>query len=334
MEQKIFPDLMSGKTILYVHGFGSAGSTHTAELLRQLMPRATVIAPDLPIHPDEAISLLNDTVATARPQLIVGTSMGGMYAEQLHGVDRILVNPAFEMGDTMSHHGMVGKQTFQNPRQDGVQEFIVTKALVKEYRDCTTHCFADVTDEERQRVYGLFGGNDELVDTFGLFSAHYPQAIPFHGGHRLTESVILHSLIPVIRWIDDRQEGRERQQVYIHESAMKDAHGNPASCLLKTFEYLIETYDVGIVAPAAVNSPDVMAATAEWVMQVLSTPAWNRLTLTNQPERLLGDFIIAGHDMAQALKHSAFMGTVIEWGSDTFKTWEEILVFFQRLRPE
>ena len=115
---------------------------------------------------------------------------------------------------------------------------------------------------------------------------------------------------------------------------MKDAHGNPASCLLKTFEYLIETYDVGIVAPAAVNSPDVMAATAEWVMQVLSTPAWNRLTLTNQPERLLGDFIIAGHDMAQALKHSAFMGTVIEWGSDTFKTWEEILVFFQRLKPE
>jgi hypothetical protein len=245
-----------------------------------------------------------------------------------------LVNPAFEMGDTMSHHGMVGKQTFQNPRQDGVQEFIVTKALVKEYRDCTTHCFADVTDEERQRVYGLFGDNDELVDTFGLFSAHYPQAIPFHGGHRLTESVILHSLIPVIRWIDDRQEGRERQQVYIHESAMKDAHGNPASCLLKTFEYLIETYDVGIVAPAAVNSPDVMAATAEWVMQVLSTPAWNRLTLTNQPERLLGDFIIAGHDMAQTLKHSAFMGTVIEWGSDTFKTWEEILVFFQRLKPE
>ena len=192
MEQKIFPDLMSGKTILYVHGFGSAGSTHTAELLRRLMPRATVIAPDLPIHPDEAISLLNDTVATARPQLVVGTSMGGMYAEQLHGVDRILVNPAFEMGDTMSHHGMVGKQTFQNPRQDGVQEFIVTKALVKEYRDCTTHCFADVTDDERQRVYGLFGDNDELVDTFGLFSAHYPQAIPFHGGHRLTESVILH----------------------------------------------------------------------------------------------------------------------------------------------
>ena len=62
--------------------------------------------------------------------LIIGTSMGGMYTEMLYGTDRILVNPAFQMGETMGKHGMIGKQTFQNPRKDGVQEFIVTKAMV------------------------------------------------------------------------------------------------------------------------------------------------------------------------------------------------------------
>lgn len=50
---KSYPSLMEGKKILYVHGFLSAGSTHTADVLRQFMPRATVLAPDLPVHPAE-----------------------------------------------------------------------------------------------------------------------------------------------------------------------------------------------------------------------------------------------------------------------------------------
>ena len=65
------------------------------------------------------------------------------------------------MGDTMLKHGMLGKNTFLNPRQDGVQEFIVTKALVEEYKEITAKCFAGVTEEEsRDRVYGLFGDED------------------------------------------------------------------------------------------------------------------------------------------------------------------------------
>lgn len=49
------------------------------------MPGATVIAPDLPIHPEEAMDLLHKTVDTERPDLVIGTSMGGMYTEMLYG---------------------------------------------------------------------------------------------------------------------------------------------------------------------------------------------------------------------------------------------------------
>ena len=70
------------------------------------MPRATVVARDIPLHPAEAMEMLHRMCAEERPDLIVGSSMGGMYAEQLRGYDRILVNPAFEMGDTMGKHGM------------------------------------------------------------------------------------------------------------------------------------------------------------------------------------------------------------------------------------
>ena len=167
---KTYPSLMKGKKIMYVHGFGSSGQSGTVTLLRTLMPEATVVAPDLPLHPAEALALLRQTCDTEKPDLIIGTSMGGMYAEMLRGVDRILINPAFEMGDTMVKHNMVGKQTFQNPRVDGVQDFIVTKALVNEYKEITTQLFNGIDETERQRVTGLFGDEDTSVDTFDIFA--------------------------------------------------------------------------------------------------------------------------------------------------------------------
>ena len=180
-----------------------------------------------------------------QPDLIIGTSMGGMYTEMLNGTDRILVNPAFQMGETMGKHGMIGKQTFQNPRKDGVQEFIVTKAMVKEYEEMTSHCFAHAADEgEQQRVYGLFGDEDPLVHTFPMFSEHYANAIRFHGEHRLSDKVAHHYLMPVIRWIDDRQEGRERPIVFIDFNALHDSYDNPTASMHKAYEMLIERYDV------------------------------------------------------------------------------------------
>ena len=137
-----FPELMKGKKVMYVHGFASSAQSGTVALLRQLMPNAEVVADDVPLVPQEAIEFLRRRAEEEKPDLIIGTSAGGMMTEQLYGYDRILVNPAFQMGDTMGKHGMTGKQTYQNPRRDGVQEFIVTKALVKQFADLTEQCFA------------------------------------------------------------------------------------------------------------------------------------------------------------------------------------------------
>ncbi|MBO4606880.1 MAG: esterase, partial [Prevotella sp.] len=142
---KQFPDLMAGKTVMYVHGFGSSAQSGTVRRLREVLCSATVIAEDMPLHPQEAIDLLHRLCDEHHPDLIIGTSMGGMYAEQLYGYDRILTNPALCIGDTMSAHGLTGTQTFQNPRQDGQQTFYVDKALVKEYRTVSERRFSGLT---------------------------------------------------------------------------------------------------------------------------------------------------------------------------------------------
>lgn len=324
-----FPEIMKGKKILYVHGFSSSGQSGTVVKIREMLPGATVVAPDLPLHPAEAMDLLHHTCETENPDLIIGTSMGGMYAEMLYGYDRILVNPAFQMGDTMLKHGMLGKNTFLNPRQDGVQEFIVTKALVEEYKEITAKCFAGVTEEEnRDRVYGLFGDEDPVVHTRDLFSQHYRNAISFHGEHRMNDKILLHSVLPVVQWIDDRQEHRERPIIYVCIDTLRDARGNQMSSAMKAFRYLFEHYAMYIVAPSPAYNPEYIAEVMRWAEDVVNVPAWQHLVFTNRKDLIYGDYLIDPSDEYGA---ADFMGTLIKFGSDTFKTWEEIIEFFSRL---
>ena len=332
---KQFPELMRGKKLLYVHGFGSSGQSGSVTRLRQVLPQAEVVAPDLPIHPEEAIALLKEICATEHPDLIIGTSMGAMYAEMLRGYDRILVNPAFEMGETMKTHGMIGQQHFQNPRQDGIQEFIVTKALVKEYKEMTENCFIGADSaEEQHHVVGLFGDEDTTVDTFDLFCRHYPTAIRFHGEHRMNDHSFMHSVVPVIRWIDDRQQQRERPIVYIDVNTVIDQRqlhiaGSlttdvpPASSAQKTIRQLLETYQLYFVAPAPARPADY-AATLSWLYKYINVPAYNHTVFTQRKDLLYGDYLIDAHK-------SESMATLLQYGSDTFKTWDDIATYFERL---
>ncbi len=321
--ERQFADLMSDKKIMYVHGFLSSGQSGTVKMLQELMPRATLVAEDIPVHPEEAMEMLFKMQQTEKPDLIIGTSMGGMFTEMLRGTDRILVNPAFEMGNTMS--SMTGKQTFQNPRKDGVQELMVTKGLIKEYRDITERCFQDITPEERERVYGLFGDKDPVVHTFDLFREHYPNAIRFHGEHRLVDKIALHYLAPVIRWIDDKQSGKERPVVYIDFDALHDSYMKATSSMHKTYEMLTEYYNVYIVAHAPTNDHAYTAMVQDWVEEYLSAPAYNHVIFTNRKELLYGDYFIDPKPCPD------FMGTTIEYGSDEFKSFDEIITFFERL---
>ena len=73
------------------------------------------------------------------------------------------------------------------------------------------------------------------------------------------------------------------------------------------------------VAPAAIS------ADGAWVADNLSAPAWNRVIYTNTPQLLCADYLIT------AQPAEGFMGTVIDFGSDKFKTWEEIITYFDLL---
>ena len=318
------PDLFAGKKILYVHGFASSGSSGTVGRMRLLLPQATVIAPDLPVDPHEAIRLLKDLCACENPDLIVGTSMGGMYTEQLAGFDRICVNPALHLADTILKNNGLGKQEFHNARQDGQTFFMVTKALLEDYRDVSDQRFSTV---ESERVYGLFGTKDTMVNCFDEFAEHYPQSLHFDGEHQLNDHTFLWTLLPVMQWIDDKQEGRTKRTLFVElDDVLRDTRNDlPIGEAFKVFHKLSEAYDTYIVCQENPNKPELWGENLRWAEAHIGVPAWNRVLVGNHPELLMGDYLLTRHGC------EGFLGTVLKFGEDPFRTWADVQTFFDRL---
>ena len=93
----------------------------------------------------------------------------------------------------------------------------------------------------------------------------------------------------------------------------------------KAYELLLENYQVYIVAPAPTNNHAFTDEVQRWTEEFFSAPAYNHLIFTNQKNLLYGDYFI------DPQPNPDFMGTTIAFGSDEFKTWEEVITFFERL---
>lgn len=190
-------------TILYIHGFASSGASGTVKLLRDHFYSLgiQVVAPDVPIHPLEAVELLRKTVDQTQPDLIIGTSMGGMYASLLNGTPRILVNPSFYMSKTLVFKKMVGRNCFLNKREDGATEFVIDKQIVAEYAQLEKELlFNGIDDKEKQLVYGLFGKNDKFVNYQKEYIKHFGKEHfeLFDGEHQLNDKALKTAVLPKI----------------------------------------------------------------------------------------------------------------------------------------
>lgn len=189
------------KKVLYIHGFASAGSTGSATQMRNhLYPKGVqVLSPDVPVDPLEAISFLKSLVEKEHPDLIVATSMGAMYAEQLKGFHRILVNPSFHMARLLTFRGL-GKREFRNKRQDGQAEFKVDKQMIQAFVQVEKESFKGITPEEKALVWGLFGKQDNLVNCQADFLKHYgkEQMMLFEGEHFLNDKVLSKVVMPLV----------------------------------------------------------------------------------------------------------------------------------------
>lgn len=185
--------------ILYIHGLSSSGSSSTVRNLQALLPDYSVLSPDLPVAPQEALDMLRHLCELEQPQLIIGTSMGGMFAQQLRGYKKILVNPAFHVSKFM--RTQIGVHEFLNPRRNGETHYEITSDLCDAYQKVEIGQFSDITEFDKENTYALFGTKDTLVYGYDEFMSHYKKASWFEGEHRLNLEVMRSSVIPLVEEI-------------------------------------------------------------------------------------------------------------------------------------
>lgn len=185
--------------VLFIHGLASSGAYKMASSLRILLKGSEVIAPDVPIDPREALALLEGICRDERPDLIVGLSLGGFWAQKLRGYRKILVNPDFHISRLL--RTMTGEREYLSPRRDGALTFTVTDALCDEYARLESVEFDGLASEEVALTTGMFADRDEMVNCKDEFEAYYPgRSRSYPGTHLPNYPEIKKYILPVIEY--------------------------------------------------------------------------------------------------------------------------------------
>ena len=163
--------------VLFVHGLASSGAYKLAEMLR-INLKAEVVAPDVPIDPDEALELLWGLCVTEQPDLVVGLSWGGFLTLQLQGIRRAVINPDLHVSRFM--RTMVGEAEYLSPRRDGAKTFIITDELCDRYEALENSPY-----DGTESILGLFADHDELVHCGAEFAARFPGCAKQYPGKHL-----------------------------------------------------------------------------------------------------------------------------------------------------
>ena len=172
--------------LVYFHGFASSGASGTVQLLRKIFPSAQVVAPDIPVDPEEALPMLQKLVQAEQPDVIVGTS--------------ICVNPSFRISTSKLLH--TGVHKWLNGRKNHEKEFRITADIIKRYNQMERKQFDGITPDDRELCYGLFGINDTSVNpinAYNTFTKYYTHAERFEGEHQLNDKVIHKVLLPLLK---------------------------------------------------------------------------------------------------------------------------------------
>lgn len=189
--------------VVYLHGLGSSGQSATARRLDRSLPSSyEVVAPDIPVQPELAMTALKKLAETLDPDdVIVGTSMGGLYAQLFKGWRRLLINPSFHTSAHLKEK--IGQRLpFHTPRRDGATDFEVTAKLVKKFETMEAKQFDpkfgifNGRKDSPELVTAFFGTRDTVVNCKDEYLQHFSQYHDFDGEHRVDPDTIINLIVP------------------------------------------------------------------------------------------------------------------------------------------
>ena len=180
---------------IYVHGLASGANATTLDKLAKRFPQFVWILADFGEELAENVEQLNEIICINSPQLIIGTSMGGLtvlYANAPEAV-KVVCNPALSIADSVRHTIGLGRHEYFCDRKDGATEFELTEPMCQRYEEY----IASHTPVLGRANYAIFSSHDELLGDEAAAAAQqvvansgYRVLIDPKGKHRMQSSTI------------------------------------------------------------------------------------------------------------------------------------------------
>ena len=147
---------------MYIHGFrsGANGSKHQ-QLQEHFRDKYRVITPEVDADPKKSLEKINEIIALEKPEIIVGTSLGGWMTVMCNSGDAqlVVINPATDPDVTLSQWEGQNLPYFCR-RLDGVQSYTLTKDVLDKYGE---YNFETVVKEKAANIHALCSTEDELL---------------------------------------------------------------------------------------------------------------------------------------------------------------------------
>lgn len=187
------------RKILFLHGFFASGACAPALALKEYFDgKATVLAPDLPPHPQQALDLIQRVSDQERPDILVGNSNGSFLAQiaaSKNNIPALLGNPHLEMTSFLIER--IGTHEYKTSRADGNQQLVIDRSLIDEFAELQRHQWDYCNETNREKIWGLFGDNDRVAHFEPLFLEHYKYSYHFPGGHAPTPEKVREYYAPL-----------------------------------------------------------------------------------------------------------------------------------------
>lgn len=191
--------------ILCLHGLGGGANSNTSRQLKSYFENKAsrqsveILAPEIPIMPTDAFKFISELQECERPDIVIGTSLGGFYARYLHGTVKVLINPAMQADDVKTAVGY-GTYSFFKPRQRGGQTYTIDEAFIYQLQEIANVQDTLIDEQMKSETFALFGTSDALLSNYSLFTSIYSvkNARYIEAEHRLSDKNIECDLIPLI----------------------------------------------------------------------------------------------------------------------------------------
>lgn len=173
------------RPVIYIHGYGSSGLTETAQNLKRILANEfQVVAPTYDAsRPDMGLAILETTfmLLQARSPIVVGTSLGGFFANYLSrkfNVPAVIVNPALSPSTSLQKYGEDSK-------------------VLESFKRFETQIEAQ---SHRPARVVVLGSRDDVVDprTNGLLLKDNTETVWLDMGHRI-EPAFYDTIADIIR---------------------------------------------------------------------------------------------------------------------------------------